>query len=148
QDPMFVSILRSRGMDFRFDPVAQALERTGVGAVMSRRYAVVECNADAAALDRALVGRPDWLVVVDGAAVVGVLAAGALGLPGEDETGSAAGPGAQAAPLALPGKLPAFATVALHATLREAGAAPADGRAEPVLAGAAAARRNQASGRL
>ncbi len=146
QDPMFVSILRSRGMDFRFDPVAQALERTGVGAVMSRRYAVVERNADAAALDRALVGRPDWLVVVDGDAVVGVLAAGALGLSGEDETGSGAGPGAQAAPLALPGKLPAFATVALHATLREARAALDDRRAEAVLVCGGAARRNQVYG--
>jgi CIC family chloride channel protein len=146
QDPMFVSILRSRGMDFRFDPVAQALERTGVGAVMSRRYAVVERNADAAALDRALVGRPDWLVVVDGDAVVGVLAAGALGLSGEDETGSAEGPGAQAAPLALPGKLPAFATVALHATLREARAALDDRRAEAVLVCGGAARRNQVYG--
>jgi CIC family chloride channel protein len=150
QDPMFVAILRSRGMDFRFDPIAQALERTGVGAVMSRRYAVIERGADAATLARALVGRPDWLVVVEGAAVVGVMAAPAEPLIERDSDRSQgpeiASSGADpVASFIVPSSLPSFATVALHATLREARAAMQARRADVVLV-CGATRRNQVYG--
>jgi H+/Cl- antiporter ClcA len=146
QDPMFVAILRSRGMDFRFDPVAQALERTGVGAAMSRRYVVVEREADAAALARALAGKPDWVLVVDGEEVVGVLAASAFAQTAEQDAGAQPELVGQPTPAALPASLPAFGTVALHATLREARAALETRRAEAVLVCGGAARRNQVYG--
>jgi len=142
QDPMFVSILRSRGMDFRFDPVAQALERTGVGAVMSRRFVAVEQGADEAALQRALSGRPDWLLVVKGDEVVGALRAADLpALSGQDVD--------EATPWSLPDVLPAFATVDLNATLREARAALEKSRADVVLVcGGRQPRRNRVYGLL
>ncbi|MCP5152334.1 MAG: chloride channel protein [Ectothiorhodospiraceae bacterium] len=75
RDSLFVAMLRGRGLDYRYDPVAVSLERTGVSAVMSRRLtptpATVPIDRCAALLARS----PDWLLVVDDRAVVGVVPA-------------------------------------------------------------------------
>src|SRR5690606_33646497 len=63
QDPIFVAILRGRGLDYRFDPVALSLERTGVSAVMNRRFAKVDVESDASMLAQVFATEPDWLVV-------------------------------------------------------------------------------------
>ncbi|MFP5407164.1 MAG: chloride channel protein, partial [Gammaproteobacteria bacterium] len=124
QDPIFVSILRGRGIDYRFDPVALSLERMGVGAAMSRRFAFLEVGADRQALAAALSGSPEWLLVVDGDSVRGVVRAHALSAAraaaaaaGKPEQGGL-DDAAQAIPLS-PDSLN-FTLVARHATLREA----------------------------
>ena len=119
QDPMFVAILRSRGLDFRFDPVAQALERTGVAAVMSRNFVALDEGADDDAVLRALAGTPDWLLVVDGAMLRGVLSPQDVWLAA-DGRHAKADPSVAARTAALPDPLPSFAIVDSHATLREA----------------------------
>ncbi|NLD69041.1 MAG: chloride channel protein [Limnobacter sp.] len=120
QDPMFVAILRSRGLDFRFDPVAQALERTGVAAVMSRNFVALDADADDDAVLRALAGAPDWLLIVDGAMLRGVLSPQDVWLAGADGRDAKADPAVAARTAALPDPLPSFAIVDSHATLREA----------------------------
>jgi H+/Cl- antiporter ClcA len=139
QEPLFVSLLHLRGVDHRIRPVLQALERTGVAAVMSRRYVVV----DGGALDlpRLLAGSPEWVVVADGRDIGAVWSAAELasraasaatvaeaaavadaGKAAEHVGGDAAGAGAAAAievPFAAP-DAPRFATVPLYATLGEA----------------------------
>lgn len=140
KDPMFVAMLRSRGMDYRFDPVAQSLERTGVAAVMSRRFVVVELDAGPQELEQALSDSSDWLLVAEGQRIVAVLAPAAV-------SGAASATAAQASAGALPERLAPFATVALHATLREALAALDRLSVDVALvAGSAEPLRNQACG--
>ncbi|HRO58193.1 MAG TPA: chloride channel protein [Burkholderiaceae bacterium] len=163
QDPMFVAILRSRGLDFRFDPVAQALERTGVAAVMSRSFVALEAGADDEAVARALAGAPDWLLVVEGRAVRGVLsprqmvAAPAAERHTEQHadrhvqdtrharTGAAPGPPA----VALPHRMPPFVIVDSHATLREALAQLDASRVDvAIVSRGASAERSQVYGMI
>lgn len=63
QDPVFVTLLRARGLDYRNDPVAQSLRRVGVAAAMDREFAVLPRTAERAAVERALAGRVRWVVV-------------------------------------------------------------------------------------
>lgn len=112
QEPLFVSILRLRGIDHRTGPLLQALERTGVAAVMSRRYVVVESDGEALDLRRSITGAPEWVVVADGAGIRAVWAADEL-------AALAAAAAAVDLPFAAP-DAPPFATVPLHATLGEA----------------------------
>src|SRR5690606_19860949 len=72
QEPLFVSILQARGIEFRFDPVALALERTGVAAAMSRDFAVIDAQAPATDAARALAGRQGMVVITSGEAIVAV----------------------------------------------------------------------------
>lgn len=113
QDPIFVAILRGRGMDYRFDPIAALLERTGVAAAMNGRFAVVERSAPPGQLGSALAGSPDWLLVVEGREVRAALRPP----PAAIEPDATAAADALAA--ALRDAEP-FVTVPLHATLREA----------------------------
>lgn len=118
QEAIFVAILRGRGLEYHFDPVALSLERTGVGAVMNRRFARAELDADAAALAQVFATRPDWLVATRDRAVLGVVRPPAL-----DAGAAVAAPGDEAPMRALERALrdaPRFALVSSHATLREA----------------------------
>lgn len=63
QESVFVILLRSRGLEYRHDPVAVALSRTGVGAVMSRRFAVAPSQATLAQVKRLFDGVPEWIVL-------------------------------------------------------------------------------------
>ncbi|RPH67464.1 MAG: chloride channel protein [Burkholderiales bacterium] len=114
QDPMFVAILRGRGIDYRFDPVAALLERTGVAAAMSGRFTVVDLAADPQQLATALAESPDWLLVADDREVRAALRPQALAAAGSD-----AGATGEGFADAVHGADP-FVTVSLHATLREA----------------------------
>jgi H+/Cl- antiporter ClcA len=105
QDPIFVAILRGRGMDYRFDPVAALLDRTGVAAAMNGRFAIVDRSSPPARWDEALASDPDWLLLADGDSIGAVLRAQALAETPRDAV----------ARDALP-----FAIVSLHATLGEA----------------------------
>ncbi len=118
QEPLFVSILHLRGIDHRIRPVRQVLERTGVAAVMSRRYVVVDGGGEGEALElqRLLAGSPEWVVVAEGRDIKAVW-------PADEAAALAPGGAADAAieaPLAAPEAPPRFATVPLHATLGEA----------------------------
>jgi hypothetical protein len=113
QGPLFVSLLRLRGVDFRSDPVALALERTGVAAVMSRRFVVLDIGRSAQDLGQLLEDRPEWVVLADGRDIRAVLSADVVAplISGAAEENGAT--------IALPPVLPPFATVQLHATLGE-----------------------------
>ncbi len=131
QDPIFVAILRGRGMDYRFDPVAALLDRTGVAAAMSARFAIVDRSASPAQWEQALAPAPDWLLVTDGDVIRAALPlpiaadaggdarapAGAGHADGRCEAPDAVAAASHEAALreAVP-----FAIVSLHATLGEA----------------------------
>jgi H+/Cl- antiporter ClcA len=70
QESVFITQLRARGLDYRHDPVAVALSRTGVGAVMSRKFAMAPAGADLTRIKRILEDTHDWVIVTDGGRMV------------------------------------------------------------------------------
>lgn len=63
QPSVFVVLLRTRGLDYRHDPVAQSLRRIGVGGVMDRGVAIVPRLLNHAQAREALARHPTWLLV-------------------------------------------------------------------------------------
>ncbi len=64
-ESIYLAVLRSRGLEYRHDPVAVALSRTGVGAVMSRRFTMAPRRASLASIKRIFEGAPEWIVLAD-----------------------------------------------------------------------------------
>jgi CIC family chloride channel protein len=137
QDSLFVAILRGRGMEYRFDPVALALERTGVRAVMNRRFVLVDLE-DPTPLAERLLTSPDWVVLVKGDRVLTVADASALAKkPGEGH----ANVQEQGLSSLEVGDVPDFVTVSRHDTLRSALALlEAEGSEVALVSGAGPAR--------
>lgn len=72
QDSVFITIMRTRGLDYRYNPVTMARSRTGVAAVMSRRFAVVDRSGLAECAAGLLESAPRWVVVFDGEELCGL----------------------------------------------------------------------------
>ncbi len=116
QESVFVTLLKARGLDYCNDPVAVALARTGVGAVMSRRLATLAPRPSSIEIDQAVAGSPEWILVVDGTVVVSLLSAAAL-----SKSRAQAGDAARDEPDALlSGCKEAFINIDPQSTLREA----------------------------
>lgn len=64
-ESIYIAMLRSRGLEYRHDPVAVALSRTGVGAVMSRGFIMAPRRVDLASVKRIFEGTPEWIVLAD-----------------------------------------------------------------------------------
>jgi CBS domain-containing protein len=141
QEPLFVSILQARGIEFRFDPVALALERTGVAAVMSRDFVVIDAQSPAADAARASTDPDAAAVLVRGDEIVAVregerFAAAIAAAPNDADALTALGEGS-----------PGFVTVPLHATLGEAlGVLDAAGADVAIVCTATVPRRGQLHG--
>ncbi|OJX03900.1 MAG: hypothetical protein BGO72_12390 [Burkholderiales bacterium 70-64] len=138
QDPIFVAILRGRGMEYRFDPVALSLERTGVSAVMDKRFAAVEIEAPAEALAQVLATQPDWLLVTRERAILGIVRAAQLhdvpaGGPGGTDHGQTGDAHGEALAASLE-QAPRFVLVSIYASLRETLQRLDDAGAEVALA--------------
>jgi chloride channel protein, CIC family len=113
QEPLFVSILHSRGIDYRVDPVALALERTGVAAIMSPQPVLLDDETPCKDLP-AKLSDAKWAVLASGERIRGIWPAEALA--------ALAAKAPVEAPLsaAVGDTSPPFATVPAHATLGEA----------------------------
>jgi H+/Cl- antiporter ClcA len=64
-ESIYIDVLRSRGLEYHHDPVAVALSRTGVSAIMSRCFAMAPRRASLASVKRVFEGAPEWIVVAD-----------------------------------------------------------------------------------
>ncbi len=64
-ESIYISVLRSRGLEYRNDPVAVALSRTGVGAVMNRCFTMVPPRTSLAGAKIIFHGIPEWIVIED-----------------------------------------------------------------------------------
>jgi hypothetical protein len=62
-ESIFHTLLRARGIDYRNDPVSQALRRMGVAGVMDRKIARLPRWASAAEVDAAVAAAPSWILV-------------------------------------------------------------------------------------
>ena len=65
KDSVFVMMLRSRGKDYQHDPVAVALTRTGVSAVMNRHVSTIDAAAPLQSLHDLLTTAPKWVALVE-----------------------------------------------------------------------------------
>ena len=74
-ESVFITMLRARGVEYVNDPVAVSLQRTGVTAVMSRRFAQASRFETPAQLAALLAANPDWLLVSSADKVEAVVAA-------------------------------------------------------------------------
>ncbi|MDX1513852.1 MAG: chloride channel protein [Gammaproteobacteria bacterium] len=77
KNSIFITMLEARGFEYRHDPVAISLSRTGVGAVMRRRLLSAPRRGDVDALPEPQNRRPDWVLATEEGRVVGLV-------PGED----------------------------------------------------------------
>lgn len=64
QQPIFITLMRARGLDYRNDPIVQSLRRVAVGAVMETKVAALERHVSRAAIDRVLENSPRWILVL------------------------------------------------------------------------------------
>ncbi len=64
QQPIFITLMRARGLDYRHDPIVQSLRRVGVGAVMDTNVVALERKSGREAIDTALARSPGWILVL------------------------------------------------------------------------------------
>ncbi len=62
RESIFRGLLRSLGLDYRSDPVAQSLGRVGVAGVMNRKVATLPRHVSAERVDKILAEQPQWIV--------------------------------------------------------------------------------------
>lgn len=115
QPSVFVVLLRTRGLDYRHDPVAQSLRRIGVGGAMDKDVAIVPRRLGHAHAREVLARHPAWLLVhsAQGPATLlpAIDVAQALGEPQASDPLDL---------LAIPAQRREAARVSLQATLQEA----------------------------
>lgn len=63
KESLFVTMLKSSGMDYEASPVLQALRREGVASVMSTRFAMVPALISAEMARETLENEPVWLLL-------------------------------------------------------------------------------------
>ncbi|PIE44236.1 MAG: chloride channel protein [Gammaproteobacteria bacterium] len=67
QKSVFLTVLQSQGLSFRNDPVFNALQRVGVGAVMERNQKRANRLLSLSAAEELLTTEPKWIIVeIDG----------------------------------------------------------------------------------
>jgi CIC family chloride channel protein len=75
RESIFQGLMRSLGLDYRNDPVAQSLRRVGVAGVMNRRVTVLPRQAPVEKIDAALAEQPRWILVEEDGKPMVLLAA-------------------------------------------------------------------------
>ena len=75
RESIFQGLMRSLGLDYRNDPVAQSLRRVGVAGVMNRHVTVLPRQASVEKIDAALEEQPRWILVEEDGKPVVLLAA-------------------------------------------------------------------------
>ncbi|MES9900268.1 MAG: chloride channel protein [Sedimenticola sp.] len=115
KESLFVSMLKSAGMDYDANPVLQALRRIGVAGVMQKSFARLPRNAGRQQAEEVLAAGPEWILVDGEEAPVTLLSAVDLARQlQEDETLD------EVDLIAMPGKRFDVASVHLQANLQEA----------------------------
>lgn len=63
QGPIYLELMRARGLDYRNDPVVQSLRRIGVAAIMDREFAVCPASLNKQTAQELLAKEPHWLII-------------------------------------------------------------------------------------
>lgn len=115
QQPMFITLMRARGLDYRHDPIVQSLRRVGVGAVMEISVVALSRQSSRTAIDGVLTNSPEWILVLGDSGPVALLPAMDLArqmMEAPEVT--------EVDLLELPAERLQVAPIALQATLQEA----------------------------
>lgn len=72
---VFRSLMEARGLDYRQDPVLQAMRRVGVASVMDRKIQTSPREIDRAAAEAVLAEHPNWIIVLEHGEPVALLPA-------------------------------------------------------------------------
>lgn len=115
QQPIFITLMRARGIDYKNDPILQSLRRIGVGAVMDTKVPALPRQADSAAIDAALALNPIWILVIGNEGPAAILPAMDLARQRMEAPDAA-----ELDLLEVPAKRLQVAPIALQATLQEA----------------------------
>ena len=62
-DSIFLTLLRARGLDYRNDPVSQALRRISVVKAMQRNFVILTETISAEGAKHALANNPQWIII-------------------------------------------------------------------------------------
>jgi len=78
EEALFMKLLRTRGLDFRNDPVTQTLRRISVANAMQRNFIIMSRHVSTQAAVQALTSNPDWVLIKDNRHPVSLMPAGDL----------------------------------------------------------------------
>lgn len=116
KEPIFLMLMRLRGLDYRADPVTQALQRLCVVDAMDRRVAEAPVRPEPEAVRTLLQDKPHWIIIRDEQEPVAALRAADLARWLEEEPHHDQGPDL----LQIPGERRELAGIHFQATLRAA----------------------------
>jgi H+/Cl- antiporter ClcA len=115
QPSVFVVLLRSRGLDYRNDPVTQSLRRLGVGGRMDSHVTILPRTVDRDRAQAELALNPNWILVREDVKFVALLPAVDLARTLKEQPEAT-----EFDLLAIPAERSQVAGVLLQATLQEA----------------------------
>jgi H+/Cl- antiporter ClcA len=115
QPSVFVVLLRSRGLDYRNDPVTQSLRRLGVGGRMDSHVTILPRTVDRDRAQAELALNPNWILVREDVKFVALLPAVDLARALKEQPEAT-----EFDLLAIPAERSQVAGVLLQATLQEA----------------------------
>ena len=121
KDSVFLHLIRAHGLDYRNDPVMQALRRTGVGHTMDRSVVVFGQQVERNEITQALQGQPRWVLVKEDNRGVALLPAADLVRHLQENQEQAS-----VDLLAIPAQRLALAPIHIQATLQQAAESLAD----------------------
>jgi H+/Cl- antiporter ClcA len=119
QESIFVTLLKANGMDYKTNPVMQALRRVGVGAAMAKSFQRLERIVSREQAQAILAEKPEWLLIYSEDEPVALMAAVDLArhIQDRDET---EGGVEEIDMLKIPAQREQVGAVNLQATLQEA----------------------------
>jgi len=65
KESVYIELMRTRGLDYRHNPLEQALRRIGVASVMERRIETLALEVEPEAAIDALAREPKWILLMD-----------------------------------------------------------------------------------
>jgi hypothetical protein len=77
-DALFMTLLRTRGLDFRHDPITQTLRRISVANAMQRNFIIMSRHVSTQAAGQALSTNPDWVLIKENREPVSLMPAADL----------------------------------------------------------------------
>jgi H+/Cl- antiporter ClcA len=119
KESIFVSVLKASGMDYKTNPVMQALRRVGVGGVMEKNFRRVGKLVSSEEAETLLSHKPEWLLVEEQGTPVLLMAAVDLARHIQDRSETEGGV-QEIDLLKIPAKRKHVRPVNLQATLQEA----------------------------
>ena len=63
QPSIFLALLKVQGLDYRQEPLSQALSRQGVASIMHTRCIALDFTSSYATIQQALAKQPDWIIL-------------------------------------------------------------------------------------